>query len=681
MKPTYRDFLHLRTTLKELPKNFYNKLDISEKTIFDELITTIDSTFTPKRSPKKSDIRQAEPNPTDTFQPRQVILCLNLTKIIESRQKKDKRFTFGLIRCLYRDFVRVLRSPPKRPSQLFEVQETKSENATLDAEQNIIKVRTQYEIKRKALLKNLIKLMIERKNLLIRKFLFVFWQKQQKFQVLRKKLLLQSLWKVALNRKKVGFSLIFPVFRLPSKLKFKFLLNTIKSLTYKKLVYSFASIQNQKLPTGRQVQRRSLKKAELGVSVGEILPVLNLKQVTLIENACERTTSAKGVKPEGQENIQNEIEDFRYGERKNTKMVKKKRQRLRRVSECEKFVKLEKNLRWVQAFAMLKWKQIYYSRKTKAQKKSNLGAVVLQLLEKTSEKIRKNRKSLFFDTIKIKYSINKQSFPFKLTLAMNSLEHLLSNKIKILQHSSFNSIRHFILRSSSPDLAVPQTMSQTKSQTSASNFFRAFKSCIKKINLRALRFLFTCFQRLSSSAGKAETAEERQEKQTYFFYKKLKTVLKRVQLKRKIMGFVSLSNHFDLKADKSSSGKLTSMFQVLYQLYFSRLFTCLQDIREKSVISMIRSQAFYFIIHSVFEKKTQSYTRTSLCKIKASAQGGKNFSAGLIEKKIFTAMVRDGFRRIKEFSVNVDNFRYLRSAFTKSLTEKIYFKRLSSCFV
>lgn len=96
---------------------------------------------------------------------------------------------------------------------------------------------------------------------------------------------------------------------------------------------------------------------------------------------------------------------------------------------------------------------------------------------------------------------------------------------------------------------------------------------------------------------------------------------------------------------------------------------------------MIRSQAFYFIIHSVFEKRTQSNIRTSLCKIKASVQGGKSFSASLIEKKIFTAMVRDGFKRIKEYSVNVDNFRYLRSAFTKNLTEKIYFKRLSSCFV
>jgi hypothetical protein len=119
----------------------------------------------------------------------------------------------------------------------------------------------------------------------------------------------------------------------------------------------------------------------------------------------------------------------------------------------------------------------------------------------------------------------------------------------------------------------------------------------------------------------------------------------------------------------------------LHQHVFGRLFNGFHDIREKSVISMIRCQAFYFIIHSVFEKRNQSNLRSSLCRIKASVEGGKNFSAGLIEKKIFTAMVRDGFRRIKEYSVNVDNFRFLRSVFTKSLTQKIYFKRLSSCFV
>lgn len=677
MKPAYKDFLHLRTTLKELPKNFYNKLDIREKTIFDELITTIDSTFLPKRSPKKTDIKQQESYSNDTFQPRLVILCLNLTKILENSQKKFKRFTFGLIRCLYRDFVRILRSPPKRPSQILEIQEVKTENTTLDIEQSIVRVRAQYEQRRKTILKNLVKLMIERKNHSIRNYLFVFWQKQLKFQLFRKKLLIQTLWSVSLKRKQLGFSFICPVIKLPNNFKCKFLLNTVKSMTYKKLIYSFVSIQNHKLGTSMQTSPLLFKPPELSLTTGEKLPVFNSKQVTLNENISTRTPNTKTSKPEGQENVENDVEDFRYGERKNTKMIKKKKQLLRRVNESEKFKKLEKNHRWVQAFALLKWKKIYYSRKTKAQKKSNLGVLILQLLEKISEKIRKNRKSLFFESIKIKYSINKQSLPFKLTLAMNSLENLINSKIKILEYFSLDSIRNFILRSSSPGLPIQYS----KSQVSALNFYKSFKPCIKKINLKNLRLLFTCFQEFSNSLPKPETQEERLQKKTYFFYKKLKTVFKKIQLKRKIMGFVSLQNYFDCKIDKSYNFKLNTLFQILNQHHFSRLFTCLQDIREKSVISMIRSQAFYFIIHSVFEKRTQSNIRTSLCKIKASVQGGKSFSASLIEKKIFTAMVRDGFKRIKEYSVNVDNFRYLRSAFTKNLTEKIYFKRLSSCFV
>jgi hypothetical protein len=677
MKPTYKEFLHLRTTLKELPKNFYNKLDIREKTIFDELITTIDSTFVPKRSPKKSSITSPELLPNDTFQPRLVILCLNLTKILENGQKKFKRFTFGLIRCLYREYVRILRSP-KRPSQILE--EEKNQPKIDENEQNLHRVRDQFEAKRKVLLKNIGSIMSKKKKVSFRNYLFGLWQQKLLFCQMRKKILYQSVNVLGLKLKKIGFRKICPgpcfsSSNVLKKVSSMFFFNVVKGLALKPVSQSFSLI----LEKSSRSQVNPLK-----ICSGEQLTILNIQKKTLKENINSNVNNSKtgkvsGIDFDGKaensgnvENNENEIEDFKYTERKNTKMIKKKKQLLRRVNESEKFKKLEKNHRWVQGFALIKWKKLYFSKKSNLQTKENLGVLIIQLLEKALEKIRKSRKSLFFESIKVKHSITKQSLSFKLTFAMNSLEKLLLSKSSLLKYFSLDRIKSFVIRSSSPSLPVQEPRSLL--------FYKSLNSLIKKQKLQNERFFFTCFQ-FYSNQRTSDSTDDILSKKTYYFYKKLKNVLNKIKLKRKIATFVSIQNYFDSKLDTSANSRLSGLFQCLNQHLFGRLFNGFHDIREKAVISMIRSQAFYFIIHSVFEKRNQSNLRFGLCKIKASVLGEKNFSAGLIEKKIFTAMVRDGFKRIKEYSVNVDNFRYLRSVFTKSLTQKIYFKRLSSCFV
>lgn len=630
MKPTYRDFLHLRTTLKELPKNFYNKLDIKEKDIFDELLHTIDSTFTPKRIPKKHEILVPDPLSGNIFQPRLLILCLNLTKILDSNRYKSKRFTFGLIRCLYKEATRVVRKTQSRSSRRLEPDQSTLELQTMteDIEQSIKRVRAEMLQKKNQVLKNVVKVMLEQKKNCYRNYLFSIWRKESKFVCLRKKFFVQVFWKILLNKTRVSFRAICPITAKAPTLAKKFLCSTLKLVCYKVLFQVVVLIKSVKVNRSAQPSSLNLKVHEFEIWVGESVGVGSNKQSALKENLGERSHKAKADKPIGQENEDVQVEEFVYSKKPMTKMTKKKKQLLRSANQ-----KIDKNHKWVEAFALMKWKKNYYSIQSKAQTKGNLGVLIIQLLEKIFEKMTKNRKFLFFESIKVKYSINKQSIPFKLTLATSTIENLLKKKFSILIYSAVQSIKAY----------KPET------QTENSNTLNLSTSTL--------------------------------ERKTYFFYKKLKTVLKKLQLKKIIMAFVSLQNFYEVKPDKQVKSKINSIFQIMRQHYFNRIYNGFQDIKEKSVVSMIKSQAFYFIIQSVIERKKFSHSKFSLCKIQAFVKGNANYLAGLIEKKIFNAMVRDSFKKIQAYSVDVDNFKYLRSVFTKSLTEKIYYKRLSSCFV
>lgn len=638
MKPTYRDFLHLRTTLKELPKNFYNKLDIKEKDIFDELLNTIDSTFTPKRIPKKHEILVPDPHLSNVIQPRLIILSLNLTKILEANRYKSKRFTFGLIRCLYKEAIRANRKTQSRSSRRLDPDYLAKElpGAEDDIEQSIKRVRAEYQQRKNKMLKNVVKLMLEQKNNSKRNFMFDFWRRELKFVVLRKKLVSQVFWKICVVRARVGFRALCPVTVKAPKMVSRLLFNTLKMLVFKRVINAFVLIKSKKVDRSVQPSPLNFKLPELKVCTCDPIEVKNIKPSALIENSSERINKTKALKPSEKENNENivkdldqsPIEDFVYTKKPVTKMVKKKKQLLRNANQ-----KIEKNHQWVQAFALIKWKKNYYSIQSKVQKKGNLGVLIMQLLEKLFEKMKKNRKFLFFESLKVKHSLTKQSLAFKLTLGINTLETILSKKFNIKLYSTLQLIKAF----------KPEIPAETQDVQ--------------------------------------EPSTSQLERKTYFFYKKLKTVLKKLQLKKIIMAFVSLQNFYEVKPDKQVKSKLNCIFHILRQYHFSRLYNTFQDIKEKSVVSMIKSQAFYFIIHSVFERKKYSNLKFTLCKVQAYIKGNANYMANLIEKKIIGAMLRDSFKKIYAFSVNVDNFKFLRSVFTKSLTEKIYYKRLSSCFV
>ena len=655
MTTSYSNLLHLKSTLSELPKSFYNKLNNSEKEIFDELLRTIEASYPANRVQKKKLEKNVANNDTikiavGDFQPRIVIFCLNLKKAIVNRHYRLKRFAFGLVRCLYKEAVRLSNtSLPKSGKRSRKLEQLSKDLGTSndDIEENILKLRIQSEINRKNALKGVVKLMLLKKERSNRNYLFLEWNKALSIKLAKKQRFFQLIKSLCRSFQQKYFqNLIKSISN--SRLALKVLGFSLKVALNKRLyqmfyiVISFNHPNIFKLVKSEPVLSRLPNSKNFTIENSEFIPGFNYKEFALLESPKNVNHHLKGasknIKRATTADDEENVEDFTYEPKKTTKMIKKKKVLLRRSNDVAKINKITSNHHWVEAFALLKWKKFYFSQKPEVQNKQSLCIMVVQLIEKAAEKIQNEYKYYAFENLKMKYSLQNQSKNFKLSLGSSLIYNIIQKKNKLLSYKTFYSLKQ-----------------PTYSSTSNPQVLKASKGSQSNI--------------------------ENLEKRTFYFYKKFKEEIKKIQLKKKIIGFVSIQNFYDTRVDKVIKEKLTALFLIIRRVHYSYLYNTFHEIKEKSIAFMIKSQGFYFILHSFFEQKMIEKKKDALSKIKGEVYGRVNVLVGSIQRIMNGSLVRKSFESIIVYSVHQQYRHQERASFLANLSEKTYFKRISSCFL
>ena len=105
-----------------------------------------------------------------------MLFVANVSHSIVNRHYRLKRFAFGLVRCLYKEAVRLSNtSLPKSGKRSRKLEQLSKDlgTSTDDIEENILKLRIQSEINRKNALKGVVKLMLLKKERSNRNYLFL----------------------------------------------------------------------------------------------------------------------------------------------------------------------------------------------------------------------------------------------------------------------------------------------------------------------------------------------------------------------------------------------------------------------------------------------------------------------------------------------------------------------------
>ena len=802
MSTHYNNYLHLKSTLKELPKTFYNKLTRSEKVIFDELLNSIDSTLS-RPQPQKTHHKTAV---IGDFQPRVVVFCLNLKKAILNRNYRLKRFAFGLVRCLFKEIQRTAMMREKKkaytPGYQREVEfngsSSRADESLFKIDESIMRVRAKTETKRKLVLNGVVKLMLKSREKTQRNNLLLVWKYATEKRIAKKNRFVQLISAVSrgicgrhfrnLSRRICSsmvpvelFEMCFrrmlnqrlcAVFYLmqgflhskpltPEKIlevspirtvEFQIdkgesmchfntkrrappqksgnsepkkamkvplqiergetlaCLGVVKAVISEKVnptvefgeyLYCLGLAKPEPpeivvptLETGESISCTSVKQFEnpeiviptlergdfitcLGITKpvvqekiiytetlntnnpqnelqtenGDFIPCLNYKEKALLESTIntKRNKGKVSAKPIEKEVIpeaniieDENFEDFtRSGPKKTTKMIKKKKQLLGRSKDMEKINKVTSNHLWVLNFALLKWKKYYFSVQTSSQHREGLGITIVQLLEKALEKAKKNREYYAFENLKIQDTVKKQGKNFRLSVGISMISNFFAKKRVFSLFQGINSLK------------VPRTI-KTYTNSSAG---------------------------VSKVSKGAQSDIENLEKRTFYFYKSLKEVIKKIQLKKKIIGLVSIQNFYDSRIDRGIKVKLTSLFLVIQQIHFSALYSVFHEIKEKSLTFKIKSQAFYFIIQSLIENKSQKFKKSALKALEANSHGKLAYFVNKIEDTIHKSSMRSAFIDLNLYTVNLHHFKAMRDDFFGKLAEKIYTKRVSSSFL
>lgn len=110
----------------------------------------------------------------ENFQPRIFVFCFNLKQVIANRKYRLKRYSFGLIRCLYKEVLRNKQSNISK-KRIRKVEEKSKDfgTSTEDIEQTIEKATKSYG--KKIILKNFTKFIEQKNNRSQRKILFTEW--------------------------------------------------------------------------------------------------------------------------------------------------------------------------------------------------------------------------------------------------------------------------------------------------------------------------------------------------------------------------------------------------------------------------------------------------------------------------------------------------------------------------
>ena len=301
MEGSYKTFLEMKTLFSEFPSSFYSKLSKSELDKFKQLIQAAESL---KPSPPVKHPRRSLSVDPIYFQPKNIIFCLNIKKLFTKKKFMFVRFSFALLRCLFKEYQRI--EARKKKFLLKLSKEPFSKDIGIGAERVESELTERAEYVDSKTFQVMEKIFMNNKNYRKKQRVLGCWKREVEGSRIRKK-------------------------RFLRKIK-----NVVKRLA-RRVLGSVNRFGNWKVLAGNMLVRTLApvlrgRKNKLFLQVffrGRFMnPCLSVKtQETVNEcNIGKNIDKGKGViDVVSKENEAPEIEDFKYIERKNTKMTRNKK--------------------------------------------------------------------------------------------------------------------------------------------------------------------------------------------------------------------------------------------------------------------------------------------------------------------------------------------------------------------
>ena len=586
MSGTYATFLTMKTIIKEMPTSFFDKLSEAELEKFNELIQATEALKPQPVSSTKFQPPKTRKQEASSFQPKNIIFCLSMKRIFTSKRSKYIRYSFALIRCLLKEAQRTEKKMRVSVIELHETPENLEHRENKNGSSGIFIKDPGSKMKSQ---KKICRLLRKRNDQFIQNKFFLAW-----LNLFIKK-----------SKKNINFA------------------SRIQKILKKRLQHVFQTTFHN-CPKHRRPQ--------LSIDHCDTIPLLEAKENTQSNhNTFKRELNNRACVDETEN-----FEDFEREPKKNTKMIKKKKVLLRGSKpDVTKLEVVNKNHSWVQAFAMLKWKKVYFSVSSNAQIKDHIGILVTQLLSNFTDKYQKNIKSIFFENLKVKYSVIKQSRNFRISLFTSIIARMQKSKLKISKFKAFQMIYIFAI---------------------------SYESSIQTININIHK------------------AQETHDK-AFLFYKFLKKVFEQNYLKKKVAGFVAIQNFYFTNPQNNITEGLNNLFILLQRLIYIKKYMHFYELKDEAYIKQQKAEILYESIEIAVDNVRRKQKFSSFFRLKACSKGSTECLIRALEKFSEKLEIKYSFLMISAYATHFSNFKFLRNTFATNLITKIYFKRLSSCLL
>ena len=659
-----------KSQISALQKLFYTKLATSEKSIFNKLI------FIKSSSPSK---KPEKPSTINTYQPRGVVLCLVLKKTIDRRKFSQKRFSFALIRCLYKEAQRLLNSK-KSKNNSIKLKPTQKIPWTMTKEKKVLNGESwRLQHKKDSLAqvrKNFIKVFSDFLKKVRNRHFFDLLQRIKKIRVyakflnaamnnLAKKSIFQAFYHLIYHRNNLK---TFEIKRSQLQTKTNKLkiekCEAIQSIYPEYILYnksnSLADHESKTLPLMTTNIEESFDDINQDKNIkiiqnnskthqnSSFLAPTNIEESTFEDFSPGPDKNTKISKKPKKNNsktnknlsiscsVEEIFEEISPGPKKNTKMTKKKKVLLRNRQDLSKISILAKNHEWVKAFALMKWKQNSFLAKPSTQKLKKVKAASVQTLSKVLEKLKTKQKSYFFELLKLKNWVKRQKKYTRITFAVLLLSKLekkweVMGKYKTLQN------------------------------------FKEFTPFVKNFH--------------KNNTLKPQFGLKNSDKRSFHFYNKLKEIIEKARLRQKIFGFVGIQNTFNYKIKNNAKALLSNIFSILQQKIFSIVYTSFYEILKNNQAFAVKFSKFQALLKKFVEKRKKLYKKFVFTMFRAVFYGKEAVFVQNFEKNVFSSLLRSSFLKLWSYATEAKQIHHRRSLFLAKLCVKTYFKRISNSFM
>ena len=343
MVSTYRTYLQMKNILKDLQKDFFDKLNDNEKERMNEIFEVAES-LKPNQASKFK--RKSVSSGNIQFQPRNIIFCLSLKKIFTKKKLKYIRYSFAVIRCLFKDYKRSQQQKSKTNISRKIIPAQKDINFT-STNGNISSVNPNSSIEDKFFQK-ICNFIIKKRNNSVKYKIFAAWKARNNKLITNKKIFLAKI-KEMLRKRFIKSVLSIYKFTKNNKIAISLLQSSLTIAINKR---KNSLLLNLFLGKGGEMKN----KPNLHIQSCEFIPKYNIKEYALSENQkmSYYTSDTKETSIISYEIDTENFEDFSPAAKINTKMVKKKKILLRSRPAVSKIEILHKNHLWVEGLALVR---------------------------------------------------------------------------------------------------------------------------------------------------------------------------------------------------------------------------------------------------------------------------------------------------------------------------------------